>query len=338
MGYALDILNNIRNNASEDYKNRIPTATQTNLKDIGKILSVYPVTYNEFVDTLINRIGRTIIENKLFNNRLAKFKTGTITDDKDIQEIFVQMATAESSYDKTGSDALARRQELDTKVIYHTERRKDLYAITVGDMDFVRCFSSEQLLGEYVSAKINSIYSGANYDEWLLMKKLLTSYKAKDGTTTGYFSYAVPKITGSTGQKEFCKTLRKAVSDLTIAPSTQYNVAGVRTWSTPEDLVLFVNKDVVAEVDVELLAKAFKTSYTDMSVVPEIIILDDFNEMKNCYGLLVDKDFFRIFDTLSHFESQRNAKGMFTNYFYNVWQILSLSTFKNAVGFFAPTT
>ena len=79
----------------------------------------------------------------------------------------------------------------------------------------------------------------------------------------------------------------------------------------------------------EVLAKSFNMGKTDIQV--EIIAMDDFGTLGNTMGMLVDKDWFRVWDTLSKMEPQRNAQGLFTNYFYHVHQILSVSSFKNAV-------
>lgn len=326
MGYSISILNNIRANASEEYQNRIPEATRNNITTIGNALQNYTVLKNEFCEALVNKIGKTILENKLFQNKLARFKLGALTTAQDVEEIFIEMASAEGSYNAEGPNPLGRRTPPDVKVIYHRLNRQDYYAVSVGDIDFVRVFRSEETLDSFISGLITSVYSGANYDEWIAMKNLLATYDK-------YFDYEVPVITTNTAAedaKAFVKTLRKAVTDLSF-PATNYNGAGVKTWSAPEDLVLLVNKDVVAEVDVEVLAKAFNLGKTDVQV--EVITMDDFGTLPDTYGLLVDKDFFRIWDTLSHMEPQRNAQGLFTNYFYHVHQILSLSTFKNAVRF-----
>lgn len=326
MGYSVSVLNNIRANASEEYQDRIPEATRQNILSVGQAFSTYTNLYNEFADALLNKIGKTILEKKLFQNKLARFKSGTITTAQDVEEIFIEMAKAEGSYNSAGPNPLGRREAPDVKVIYHRMNRQDYYCVSVGDVDFVRVFRSEETLDAFISGLINSVYSGAAYDEWVAMKNLLATYKT-------YFDYEVPAISGASAAesaKTFVKTLRKAVNDLSFA-STQYNAAGVNTWSNPEDLVLLVNKDVVAEVDVEVLAKAFNLGKTDIQV--PVIVMDDFGSMANTYGLLVDKSFFRVFDTLSHFEPQRNAQGLFTNYFYHVHQILSASTFKNAVRF-----
>jgi hypothetical protein len=76
-----------------------------------------------------------------------------------------------------------------------------------------------------------------------------------------------------------------------------------------------------------------KTDFT-----PPIIKLDDFGSMPDTYGILVENDFFRVFDTLRKVESIRNPQGMFTNYFLHVWQIHSLSKFKNAIRFKKKTS
>lgn len=327
MGYSVSILNNIRANASNEYQERIPVATRENITAVGNALQTYELLFNEFCAALVNKIGKTILETKLFKNKLAKFKLGTITNAQDVEEIFVEMCKAEGAYDKNGPNPLGRRTPPDVKVLYHRLNRQDYYAISIGDIDFVRVFRSEETLDEFIAGLFNSVYSGANYDEWLAMKDLIATYE-------GYFDYEVPAIAGENAEasaKTFVKTLRKAVNDLSFV-STQYNAAGVKTWTDRKDMVLLVNKDVVAEVDVEVLAKAFNLGKTDIEV--SIEVLDDFGALTDTYGILMDKKWFRVWDTLSTMRQQSpNAQGLFTNYFYHVHQILSASRFKNAVRF-----
>ena len=49
--------------------------------------------------------------------------------------------------------------------------------------------------------------------------------------------------------------------------------------------------------------------------------------------MLVDHEWFMVYDTLQKMETIRNPRGLYWNYFYHVWQILSVSRFANAVAF-----
>lgn len=355
MGYSVGVLNTIRANASEEYQNRIPEATRTNIAEIGNAFSQYEPLYNEFCTALIHKIGKTIIEKKLFKNKLARFKSGSIINQQDVEEIFMGEPKAESSYDPAGPNPLGRRDAPQDKVVYHRLNRADVYAISLGDLDFLRVFRSEESLDAYITGKISKVYSAAEKDEWTLMKNLLGSYDGYFVYETEQLGIPIPmaltplinegEMSGEAFQsilgfesltkyaaKNFVKTVRKAISDLTTGYSSQYNKAGVETWSDPEDLVLFLHKDIAAEVDTELLAQAFNMGKTDIPV-PQIVVLDDFGPMADCYGILVDKNWFRVWDTLSRMATQRNEHGLFTNYFYHVQQILSCSPFQNAVMF-----
>ena len=321
MGFSVSVLNNIRANASQEYKTRIPEATQANILAVGNALEQYDLLYNEFFPALFNKIGKSHIESMLFKNKLAKYKSGSILTQQDVEEIFVEMLSAEGAYDKTGPNPLGRRSGSEVKAVYHRMNRQDYYALTIGDIDVIRVFRSEATLDAFITAKFNAVYSGAEYDEWLAMKNLLATYD-------GYCDYGVTAITDEASARKFIKTVRKASQDMTFA-STAYNKAGVMTKTDVEKQVLFINKDVLADVDVDVLAKAFNMGKTDIQV--DIEVMDDFGTLENTYGLLIDRDAIKVWDTLSKMEPQRNAQGLFTNYFYHVHQILSMSPFKNAI-------
>lgn len=332
---SVDILNNIRLNASQEYQNRIPVATQENFTSVGVALQSYTLQANEFIGILYEKIGRTIIEQQMYKNELGRFKSGSIVSPHDVEEIFIEMAKAEGSYDPEGKNPLGRRPAPDVKVAYHRENRKYYFAKSIGDIDFVKVFRSDATFSTFVKGIIESIYTGDEYDEWLSMKNLLATFKNADGEC-GYYDYDVLDMGAHTSKEEFAKSfvkaVRKAVKDVRFM-SDKYNIAGVMRRSLPQDLVLLVHKDVEVEVDVERLATAFHQSNTDTKVVPTIITMDDFGDLTDTYALLVDKDWFKVWDTLIHMEPQRNAQGLFTNYFYHHHQILSASPFKTAVRF-----
>lgn len=330
MGFSIEILNSIRSEASTDYQDRIPVATQENIASIGNALQTYKPLFNEWAEALVNKIGKTLISSASFTNRLAQFKSGTIAP-LDVEEIFVSMIKAEV-FDPEGKNPLGRRGEPDVAVIYHRENRQDCYPLSLGDIDFVRVFRSEATLDNFIAQKFNAIYTSDARDEYACMKKLVGSYKDAEGEC-GYFDYEVTALEDTTPEefaKSIVKATRKAVLDFDFL-SDKFNVAGVETSSETKNVIMLIHKDVLVETDVELLAKAFHQSNTDLKVVPTIIPMDDFGEITaDTYGIIMDRNWFRVWDTLIHMESQRNAQGLFTNHFYHHHQILSCSTFKNA--------
>lgn len=335
MSLAVSVLNTIRNNADTEYQTRVPAATQTNIAEIGRVFSAYTTVYNTFINTLIHKIGLTILQTKSFENKLKAFKSGTLLSEQDIEEIWVdQFRAAEGSYDKNGGvetggiHPFKRRAYQDVKVMYHRMNRQDKYVLSLSKIDVIRAFRSETVLSNFLASQFNSLFTGAEWDEYVHMKQLFAEgIKAND-----FFTYEVEAIDGTVDKtRGFVRTVKKAIKDLEY-PSALYNPAKVKTMSNANELVLFINKDVATHVDVDLYAQIFGPEYAKLNV--KVVEVDNFgSDDSNTYALLCDKDWFKVYDTLHEFEELKNPEGLYTNYWLHVWQILSYSKFKNAVRF-----
>lgn len=341
MSISVEVLNTIRNNADAEYQARVPEATKNNIAEIGRVFSAYDVVYNTFINSLIHKIGKTFVETASFNNKLKRFKSGQILTEQDVEEIFVEaFRPAEGAYDPEGGmgeggiHPLKRRTYQDVKVYYHRMNRQDMYTITINKIDVIRAFRSETALNAFITAQFNSMYTGAEYDEWLHMKKLLG-----EAIANGDFKdYLVAKIDDTSSDatvqkacKGFIRTVKKAIADISY-PSTEYNPAKVKTSSKKEDLVLFINKDIPPHLDVDLYSSIFGPGYADLNI--EIIEVDNFGEDNTgTYALLVDKEWFKVWDTLNEIKQMENGQGLYITYFLHIWQIMSYSKFKNAVRF-----
>lgn len=333
MSISVEILNSIRANADALYQERVPAATQTNISEIGRVFSSYDVVYNTFINSLIHKIGLTILQTKSFENKLKAFKSGTLLSEQDIEEIFVdQFRAAEGSYDPNGGmeaggiHPFKRRTYQDVQVMYHRMNRQDKYAITLSKIDVIRAFKSAATLDSFITAQFNSLYTGAEYDEFIHMKQLF----AEAINANDFFTYEVPKIDGTTqNTMSFVRTVKKAVKDLEY-PSTNFNPAKVKTMSKASELVMFVNKDVAVHMDVDLYAQIFGAQYAKMPIT--VVEVDNFGaDDSGTYALICDKDWFKVYDTLNEFRQLENPEGLYTTYWLHIWQILSYSKFKNAI-------
>lgn len=339
MAISIDILNSIRANADGLYQERVPEATQNNIEQIGRAFEQYDLQYNQFMDALIHKIGLTLLQTKSFKNKLKRFKSGSIVSQQDVEEIFVnQFRLAEGTYDKdggvgtdasgnpTGIHPFKRRKYQDVKVAYHRMNRQDKYVITISKVDVIRAFKSPATLDSFMIAQFNSIYTGAEYDEYIHMKQLFAEAIQKDD----FFTYYVPEIDGTTANTmAFVRTAKKAIKDLEY-PSANYNPAEVMTTSNANELVMFVNKDVAVHLDVDLYAQIFGPNYAKMNITT--VEVDNFGaDDSGTYALICDGDWFKVYDTLQKFTQLENPEGLYTNYWLHIWQILSYSRFKNAI-------
>ena len=72
------MMNYVRQECGNDFQNRVPQATQDNIKEFGSGVMNYEPTKNTFVDTLVNVIGRVWIEYHMFTNPLRMLKKGRL--------------------------------------------------------------------------------------------------------------------------------------------------------------------------------------------------------------------------------------------------------------------
>ena len=337
---TLALLNAIRNNGTDNYKERVPVATQKNIKEYGVALAQKKELYNEFVDCLITRIGLTIIGSQDYTNPLKKFKKGQLALGDTIQDIFVDIATSEGVFDPTGSNPLSRKKD-DVIAYYMTLERRDEYKKSISKQQLLNAFTSVNKIGDFISAQMNSLYSGAEYDEYLCTIELLGQFKPF------VQEYAVPDLLSTINTSNltgFIKTVRKAYKELKFM-SRRHNYAGVMRKSDISDMTFFVRSDIMAEVDVEVLASAFNMNKTDF--IGKVIEVENFGQFDNMalngdhpmlstkpvIAMLVDDEVVQIYDQLVEMASIINPHGLFENYFYHIWQLLSCRKFANAVLF-----
>lgn len=334
MADMVNILNTILSNASAEYQARVPEATRENITEVGSAIMSFKTVENEFLSALVNKIAMQIVHNKTFRNPLAVLKKGSVPLGRNIEEIYTNPVTG-TVYDPSGADLLARAIP-DTKTIYHTMNRQGKYKATITKAQLVGAFTSYGKLEELLNSIVNAIYSGDNLDEFILMKNLLAS-----AITGGKIKQtAVAPVTDGDTAKEFVKAIR-TVGQAMVYPSDKFNsyydinkatdAKPVITWTPIENQVLLLRNDVSVNVDVELLAKAFNVSYTDLK--QRTLIVDTFGDKTTCGAILCDEAFVRVYENLEQMENFHNGEGLYDSYIYHHWQTYSINLFANAVAF-----
>ena len=330
------VFNVVRENASKVFMETVPSATEDNIQTLSNILfnDAYQPMLNEFVTNLINRIGLTIIRNKTFSNPLSILRKGSMPLGTDIQDLYENPAEAEQyELSNTAMAKLLTITDPDTHVAYYRRNRKDLYTKTISRENLQGAFVSWEKFESYISAITTSLYSGNYIDEFELTKSLVDG--AYDNNKV--IVETVSAVTDETSAKAFIKKCRSLFNKMKL-PSTQYNAYSkfsgakgtIKTWTEEDRFVLIVTSDVMAEVDVDVLARAFNIENTKF--LGRVIEVDSF-ENEEIQAILCDESWFQIYENLMRFDEFYNARTMTWNEYLHVWQTYAICPFANAVVF-----
>lgn len=346
---TIDIINTIRANASPQYQHLVPEIEkETDIPAVGQTLLGYPQMANEFISTLVNRIASVEVKSAMFNNPYADLKKGFLELGETVEEVFVSIAKAREFNVEKAPAREFKRSLPDVRTAFHTMNWRVQYPVTIQRNDLERAFLSVSGVTDMIARIVDTLYNGANYDEYLLFKYLLikaiSSGKAK------------PIAVDTTDAKDFGIKARATSNKLTFM-SNEYNNAGVTTVTDKADQYIFIDADWEAQYDVEVLASAFNMDKADyigrrklidnwatfdndrFSIIREnSTMIDEVTDaeltlMADVKAVLVDREWFQVYDNLSEFSEKFVASGLYWNYFYNVWKTISFSPFSNIAVF-----
>ena len=247
---SVDILNAIRNSASANYRDYVPVAMQSteSIRAIGAVIMNFPALQNEFLTALVNRIGRVLITSKMYSNPWAIFKKGMLEFGETVEEIFVNIAKP-FQYDPAVAESRVFAREIpDVRAAFHILNYQKFYKTTIQNEQLRQAFLSWDGITDLIAKITESMYTGANYDEFQVMKYLLARHILNGELTP----IQIPSVQTS-NMKSIISTV-KGVSNNFEFMSGNYNLAGVATYSNKADQYIIVNAQFDAEMDVEVLA------------------------------------------------------------------------------------
>lgn len=333
---AIELLNTIRDNASQAYQDRVPVATRNNIEEVGEAITDLnnAVVYNEFIDTLANMIYAPMLIKKSWSNPLGKFKKGKKTFGDTVEEVYNNFIKAQT-YDQSGAGLLTRNLP-DTKTVFHRMNRKDTYTLTDSPEGLAKAFKSYEGVAEYIQNLFTTIRNSAELDEYILMRQLFA--QAYEANAMVVIPIADP-LASKTNADEFIKTV-KTVSGGMKFPSSDYNAyltaqsadnKPIITFSDLDEQVFVIDNATNVSVAVDSLAYAFNKSILEWNETQKEVI--DAFPIEGMVAALVDHNFFQVYDDLFTFREFENGLGLYRNHYLHVWQTLGFSPLTNAVAF-----
>lgn len=347
---TIDILNVIRQNASYDYQQNVPeVATVNDIPKVGEIIYGTPAFANQFINALVNRIAIVRVQSATFNNPYSILKKGYIEYGETVEDIFVSIAKAVDFNVEKAAKREFQRTIPDVRSAFHVMNWRVMYPVTIQDEDLRQAFLSIEGVQNLIAKIVDAVYTAAEYDEFLLFKYLLIKaishgkmYPTSIGDGTNLSDSAV----------QF-----RGTSNLLPFMSNDFNEAGVKT-NTPKDRqVIFMDAMFNAQFDVNVLASAFNMDKADF--MGRLFLIDNWTDfdnerfdiiransdgieevtaaelalLANVKAVILDENWFQVYDNNNKFTEKYVASGLYWNYFYHTWKTVSNSPFANAVVF-----
>lgn len=349
---TLDILNTIRANASQEYQDKIPKIDDAKLiPKVGEMIVGNPSLSNQFLNALVNRIALVRVKSATFNNAYAALKKGYLEMGETVEEVFVSIAKAQEFSAEKGEQRELKRTIPDVRSAFHCINWRVMYPVTIQQQDLQRAFVSMDGVQDLIAKIINSVMVAAEYDEFLLFKYLLIKAAAH--------GKMCPVAIGSTLDE--AAPFFRGVSNLLTFMKTDYNESGVHTTTSKDAQHIFMDSMYNAKYDVGVLASAFNMDKANF--MGKLQLIDDFttfdnerwaeiraqcdgveevteeelNLMRGVKAILVDEEWFQVYDNLAVMKDKEVASGLYWNYFYHNWKTVSHSPFSNAVVFVETT-
>ena len=332
MANGVKLLNTIRANSSAVYQDRIPEATAENIHDIGDAILSFEAQANEFVNALVNRIGLVILNNRMASNPLAALKKGRLAVGETIEEVYIDVIKAQTYDPRSAQDTLFKRHLPNVLSVFHSVNSELNYPLTISNEQLRKAFLSYDSLDRFIAGLVDSMYKSATLDEFILMKQLISEY----GEGGRFIIEPITAVTDAATAREAMIKI-KAISDGMTIFNNAMNYAGVWTFTPKEDQYLITTPDFNARMDVDVLAAAFHMDKADFA--GHVIVVDNLGDLADngIEAILVDKNWYQVYDYLRTFKTAYNGEGLYWNYFYHVWTVYSLSPFSNAVAFGSTT-
>ena len=347
---TIDILNVIRQNASYDYQQNVPeVATVNDIPKVGEIIYGTPAFANQFINALVNRIAIVRVQSATFNNPYSILKKGYIEYGETVEDIFVSIAKAVDFNVEKAAKREFQRAIPDVRSAFHVMNWRVMYPVTIQDEDLRQAFLSIEGVQNLIAKIVDAVYTAAEYDEFLLFKYLLIK-----AISHGKMS---PTSIGAGEDLSEAAVQFRGTSNLLPFMSSEFNEAGVKTNTPKERQVIFMDAMFNAQFDVNVLASAFNMDKADFlgrlflidnwtdfdnerfdiiranSDGIEEVTADELALLANVKAVILDDNWFQVYDNNNKFTEKYVASGLYWNYFYHTWKTVSNSPFANAVVF-----
>lgn len=318
----INMLNAVRQTMSVDYRDRVPVATRENIADIAKTLTdpYNPMARNELVPALVNLIASQSISTEAFRNPLRILNSNAMPYGNGEQEVYVNFARGYAHDANISIEDATAIYDSYIMALYHVINFNNDYPVTIWFEDMRSAFLDDYGLRSLVQAKVESVISACNWDEFTTAKELIVSAKSAGRV----YPVHVDAVTDQASANALAKQIQSYIDKIQF-PNPLYNYAGATSAAKENTILLFVDPDTKAAMNVDSYASAYNLD----RMIPKAqqVVIDNFNNAEGIVAVLVDKRFFKIREQYRMMVQDNVNRGLRLNSTYTIKEMFSYSLF-----------
>lgn len=297
----------------------------------------FQVVKNKFLTALFNKISQVYVDMLDAENPFARFYGRPIKYGDTIENIFVETPEGydfNNNPNKVENGGSPFKKALPSvKTLYATLNFQQQYKTTISDVEIRRAAYNPEGFSDLISRIIGSLPVSATLDRYFAVIAMLGNENIyADGIEQ-------VEVTAQTRASIATKKLVSAYTNMKF-PNTKNNKMGVLNRTPLDRLLLVIKQDVLNDINLDYLAGVYNLDKVDL--IKKIIPIESFAvTYRNTEGELVtteDNIDFVMLDTkgldlhnaLEDSGLLYNPEELYTNHFYNVWDIISYKYFYNA--------
>lgn len=280
---------------------------------------------NTFLQTLANKVGRSVIEKQAVTQPLARFKQASMPYGDTIETISVGLAK-EHAYQMGSKRSMFDFDLPDVATHYSRENRKSVYDGSISLVEVQKAFTSEGGMIDLLQQMIDVLYQSNRADEFTYMEKQITN---------AYKSGNVLQVeVGNPSENDFGKKVVQAAKRLIgeTSVTSNYNLAHRTLGNGNAKKSLLLSAEADASVAVNINATAYNLSSLQYDAEDSTIpyFSDD-----NLVGVLLADNALIVADTLPPMIqfSPINSEDLMIGFNLHVRQVMDVNPYALIIAF-----
>lgn len=285
---------------------------------------------NQFLTALVNKIVYQKVETMKFDNPFKKFDGYPINYGDTIENIYVDKAMGDK-FNKDATDPFEKTAPT-VKSMYATINYEMQYPITIEDKILKRAALNQSGFMNLTNAILKSLITGRSVDEYLATIIMLNN---EDIYAKGFETVSVSALGETAKAKAITKKIASVVRDFAL-PSIDNNKLGVMNVTSPDHCLLIIKDSLAEDINFDYLSGVYNLSKVELGA--KIIRVRSFKAVVNTLSgqsltpnekgddidfVILDDRGFDNHVALEDGGTIYNPRGKYTNYFSNLWKVIS---------------